>query len=142
MKFEAFCREFPEARLLDVYRLVEAAMMAAYNGELELRLVQRNDTLYDAEPTVSAYASNHLVWGNGWEHRESGGEIWWSTSSGHQVRFVFTLAKDEHGWDNVDLERVEIGDDPSSFFYPRIRALCDEVGVECVVAPLPEESGE
>ncbi len=134
MKFDAFCSEFPEARLGDVYRLVEAAMMAAYHGELELRLVQRNNTLYNAEPSLEAYVSNHLDWGPDWARRECEGEIRWYTTSGHQVRFIFTLTHTAEGWDEVDLARVEIGDDASEVFYPRIRALCADVGVDCIVA--------
>jgi len=141
MKFDVFCREFPEARLREVYNLVEAAMLAAYHGEVEIRLVQRNHALgigYETEPSVSAFVTNEYEWWpSGLQRREACGSIEWLTSSGHRVRFVFALARNPAGWDEVDLVRVEVGDDNSEVFYPRIRALCAEVGVECVVAPLP-----
>jgi hypothetical protein len=127
-ELKAFNEEFTLTGLAFAYQVLQAGAGATYDGGIDATWHHDNNTRGNG-CTLRVRSSGGLSWGNGWQERHQKGTIEWWTGSDHFVRFHFD--------EDLALSKVQIGQDESDCFYPRIREIAadGDIEVEAVENP-------
>lgn len=126
---EKFSKLFADQlnRLDLAFDVLAAGLENGYGGQSDFTLIHSQSAFISARLDVSS--SCELTWGNGWSDWSASGQIEWSTSSNHYVRFEFS--REQYG--EIELNQVVIGDDSSESFYPWITNVCAKNNIPLVI---------